>query len=325
MKTSLTLLLTIISVFGYSQNFSSQDPAYIENVTKGEEALGAAEYDSCVYYYTKGFEIKQTSYLSLLRGAACAYSIDDMGLSQQWMDKAMENSWQGTKQIFEGYEEFDLFRDTPFDSMVLSKYDIAAKASGLDLELMAEFDSIRVYDQKWRRLMRDTSEAYGWDSPQMKELWSHQSYHDSLNTQRIEEVIVEVGGYPGRSVVGDQHASTAFLVIQHAPLEVQEKYVEMFKSAADAGEVLWGSIALLIDRVNLGQGKKQIYGSQVGRDENSGERYLLPIEHPYKIDSLRSSVGLGPINDYTKIWNFSFDIEKHKEIWKKLEEAEKKE
>ena len=39
------------------------------------------------------------------------------------------------------------------------------------------------------------------------------------------EIIDEVG-YPGKSMVGDQ-SGTAFLVIQHADLEVQEKYLDI--------------------------------------------------------------------------------------------------
>ena len=57
-----------------SQNYTSQDPNYINNVKSGEAALKAEKYDSCMVYYRKGFKVKQTSVLSTLRMAACAYS-----------------------------------------------------------------------------------------------------------------------------------------------------------------------------------------------------------------------------------------------------------
>ncbi len=154
------------------------------------------------------------------------------------MDKAYENSWGGSKHVFENYPEFDYLRDSKFSEIVDSKYNLAAEATSVNLELMAEPDQIREYNQKWRRLIRDTSEAYGWDSPQMGALWKEQSYWDSINTFRIKEVISEYG-YPGRSLAGDGHASTTFLVIQHAPLEVQERHIDLMKEAADAGEVRW--------------------------------------------------------------------------------------
>jgi len=319
---SFSILLISISLIG--QSFSSQDPAYIDNVKAGEAKLKAADYDSCVIYYQTAFEIKQTSFLSLMRGAACAHSNHSEALRDQWMSKAFENSWGGAKNIFDSYPEFDYLRGGDFENMVTKRFEAAAEDAGVNLELMSEFDSIALYDQKWRRLMRDTSDAYGWDSPQMAALWDKQSHWDSLNTLRIEEVIVEQGGYPGRSLVGDRHASTAFLVIQHAPLETQVKYIDMMKEAADADEVRWSSIALLIDRVNLGLGEKQIYGSQLARNEETGGYYFSPMENPYKIDSIRATVGLGPIQAYADNWDFTFDIEEHLEIWAEIEEEGKK-
>ena len=315
-------LFQTLSLIG--QTFSSQDPEYIDNVKAGEAYLLAAQYDSCVMYYTMAFEIKQTSFLSLMRGAACAYSNGKDDLTDQWMSKAYANSWEGAKGIFDNYPEFDYLRETEFSQMVDGRFNAAAEASGIDLELRSEFDSILVYDQKWRLLMRDTSDIYGWDSPQMAALWEHQNHWDSLNTLRIEEVIAEYGGYPGRSLVGNSHASTAFLVIQHAPLETQVKYIDMMKEAADAEEVRWSSIALLIDRVNLGLGKKQIYGSQLARNEQTGDYYFSPMENPYKIDSIRATIGLGSLQDYADNWEFTFNVEEHLEIWAEMEQEEEK-
>jgi hypothetical protein len=319
---SFSIFLFSISLIG--QSFSSQDPDYIDNVKAGESKLNEAEYDSCVIYYQSAFEIKQTSFLSLMRGAACAFSNGDEVLRDKWMSKAFDNSWGGAKNVFDTHPEFDYLRGGDFEKMVTKRFEAAAEDAGVDLELMSEFDTIAVYDQKWRRLMRDTSDTYGWDSPQMAALWDKQNHWDSLNTLRIEEVIAEQGGYPGRSLVGDRHASTAFLVIQHAPLETQVKYIDMMKEAADADEVRWSSIALLIDRVNLGLGKKQIYGSQLARNKETGNYYFSPMVNPYKIDSIRSTVGLGPLQAYADNWDFTFDIEEHLEIWAEMgEEGEK--
>ncbi len=75
MKYILLLAAVLFYYFQvFEQSFSSQDPTYIDNVTAGETKLIVMEYDSCVNYYEIAFEVKQTSYLSLMRGAACAYS-----------------------------------------------------------------------------------------------------------------------------------------------------------------------------------------------------------------------------------------------------------
>ena len=137
-------------------------------------------------------------------------------------------------------------------------------------------------------------------------------HSDSVNTSRIEQIIEEYG-YPGKSIVGDQQSGTAFLVIQHADLAIQEKYLPIITEAADKGEVRWSSVALLVDRVRMRQGHKQIYGSQVSRDPETGEHYFAPIENPYKIDSIRAAVGLGPIQEYGQNWNIDWDPKKHSE------------
>ena len=125
----LLLFATVLlcSYQNFAQSFSSQDPTYVDNVTAGEAKLKSAEYDSCVSYYQIAFEVKQTSYLSLMRGAACAYSSGQTEIMTQWMDKAYENSWGGAKQIFDNYPEFDYLRDSEFAEIVDSKYNMQPK------------------------------------------------------------------------------------------------------------------------------------------------------------------------------------------------------
>lgn len=316
MKTILLFAVTAITLNLSAQNFSSQDPNYITNVQLGEEALKNEKYDSCLTYYSEAFKIKQTSVLSTLRMAACAYSKGDMDLYKKQVDIAFGIDWGTSKGIFEGYPEFEYLQETSMESDILERYSSEAKAAGLDLELMEEFALIAESDQKQRREMGPISDKYGWESPQMDSLWKIQSYHDSLNTLRITQIIDEMG-YPGKSIVGPQYQGTAFLVIQHADHETQVKYLPIITAAADAGEVRWSSVALLVDRVRQGEGKPQIYGSQVSRDPDTEEFFFGEIEQPYKVDSLRAEVGLGPLNDYAKNWNFSYDPDKHVERHRK--------
>jgi len=91
------------------------------------------------------------------------------------------------------------------------------------------------------------------------------------------------------------------------------------------GNARAGSLALLEDRVALRQGKRQIYGSQIGRDQKTGKHYVSPLIDPDNVDQRRKRVGLGSIADYVKMWNMTWDIEKHKERTINVEkEIEKK-
>ena len=303
--------------------FSSQEPTYINNVQAGEAALKAGKYDSCLVYYQQAFQIQQTSYLSTLRGAACAYKAEETETLEDYLGVAFELSWDGTKHIFDTYPEFAFLQGSTFEDMVVERYRAAAKASGYNLELMDELREIGRTDQLYRMHMRTVSEEHGWQSPQMDSLWALQNHEDSLNQLRIVAIFSEFG-YPGKSLVGPGMASTAFLVIQHASQELQEEYMPLITAAADAEEVSWRSVALLIDRVRLGQGKKQIYGSQLFTDFETGQTLFSPIENPHQIDSLRESVGLGPLQEYADHWNLKWDPDEHLQQQAEMEKRKEK-
>lgn len=323
-KNLVIVFLSFVCLQLQAQNFSSADPNYIKYVQLGEKALLAEKFDSCLVYYAQAFEIKQTSVLSTMRAATCAYGAKNELVLDQMLDTAYNINYSQAKGIFEGYPEFEPYLDTELHERIQNDWKTRAIADGLDLELIEKMKEVRVSDQAQRQEMRGISEKYGWQSPQMDSLWKLQSYSDSVNTIFISNLIDE-RGYPGRSMVGADLASTAFLVIQHADIDVQQKYLPIIKDAADAGEVRWSSVALLIDRVNLRTGKPQIYGSQVSRDEETGEHYFSEIENPEKVDSIRATVGLGPLQSYADNWDFTWDPIKHKERIAKMKAEEKKE
>lgn len=318
----LIFALFLIFQHSFGQTFSSQDPSYVTNVQAGEMALKSEKYDSCLIYYEQAFEIKQTSFLSTLRAAACAFKANNKMVLDSYMDKAFKLNWDETRNIFYNYPEFEFLIGSEFEQDLNDRWEQAATDSGLDVELIKEFAEIRRTDQLYRQEMRGVSDKYGWQSPQMDSLWSLQLPVDSANTARISEIIDQYG-YPGTSMVGPAQASTAFLVIQHADLEVQEKYLDIITAAANAGEVQWRSVALLVDRVYMRRGGKQIYGSQVGRDPDTGAYFFSEIENPHKIDSIRATVGLGPLQQYADNWNFTWDPDAHIKRWADKKEEKK--
>ena len=272
-KRNLILFsLVLIGVGLQAQNFSTTDPAYVKNVQAGEAALKAGNFDSCLIYYADAFGIKQTSYLSTMRAAACAYSNGNQAMLDLYLGKAFELSWDGSKDVFENYPEFEGVRQTDLMDLVNQRWKAGAETANVDLPLMEELKEIRRTDQVYRRQMGTVENG----SPEMDSLWKLQSRADSLNTLRIIEVIEE-RGYPGKSMVGSAQASTAFLVIQHADLTVQEQYLDIITAAADAEEVPWSSAALLIDRIKMRNGDKQILWQSI--ESRSSHRRLLFFAH----------------------------------------------
>ena len=95
------------------------------------------------------------------------------------------------------------------------------------------------------------------------------------------------------------------------------------KEAVTKGNADSGSLALLIDRIEIREGRKQIYGSQIGTKPDNKTQYVLPLIDPANVDKRRAEVGLGSMSDYVKNWNLSWDVEKYKSELPELEKLNK--
>lgn len=164
--------------------------------------------------------------------------------------------------------------------------------------LAARLDSIYEEDQKYRKMLSDVEAKWGMNSKEMYEHWEKINRVDSLNVIEVSKILDE-HGWLGAETVGNKGNNALFLVIQHANLDVQEKYLPMMRDAVKAGRAEGSSLALLEDRVAMRQGRKQIYGSQITRDEN-GVYQIAPIEDEANVNKRRAAVGLQPLEDYVK-------------------------
>jgi len=134
--------------------------------------------------------------------------------------------------------------------------------------------------------------------------------------------IIDEHGWLGADIIGKQGNGALFLVIQHADLETQLKYLPIMREAVKKGNARGSSLALLEDRTALRQGKNQTYGSQIGTNSETGKHYVLPLEDPDNVDKRRAEVGLGPIAEYTRRFEFEWDVEAYKKLLPKLEAEE---
>ena len=144
----------------------------------------------------------------------------------------------------------------------------------------------------------------------MESHWRLINEKDSINLIKVKKILDEKG-WLGPNIIGYEGNSTLFLVIQHSDLETQLQYLPMMSEAVELGNANPGSLALLEDRVALGQGKPQIYGSQIGRDMETGEYYVSPIIDPEQVDERRAKVGLGPLAYYASHWDIVLSVEEH--------------
>jgi hypothetical protein len=177
----------------------------------------------------------------------------------------------------------------------------------------AILDSIHQEDQRYRNLLQPLTEAgYTFDSDTVQQVYARMVRTDSSNMVIVDQILDEYG-WLGIDEIGYRANSAIFLVIQHAPHEVQKEYLPAMREAVANGKAAGSSLALLEDRVALGNGEPQIYGSQIVTLHKTNETFVEPIANPDSVNQRRAEVGLGPIEDYVERFGITWDLEAHKE------------
>ena len=100
-----------------------------------------------------------------------------------------------------------------------------------------------------------------------------------------------------------QSYKAIFLIIDHAELIHQKKYVKLLETGVQEKCIKPDELATLKDRINVREEKSQLYGTQsTWGTSKTGERviYIYPVVNPSKLNELRKQVGLDSIEEYIK-------------------------
>ena len=84
----------------------------------------------------------------------------------------------------------------------------------------------------------------------------------------------------------------------------QNRCLELM-TAMGPDEVNMANVAYLTDRVLVGQGKLQRYGTQFGMSD--GELKMQECEDPDNLDKRRKEVGLGTIAEYKEVMQQAYE------------------
>jgi hypothetical protein len=162
--------------------------------------------------------------------------------------------------------------------------------------LRRELLAMLVQDQAVR-----TGVAPPGDSRTADELAGDWDETDRKNNARMAEVLDE-HGWPGWALVGSDGAFAAWVLVQHADLDVplQERGLALMTAAVEKGDADPSDHAYLVDRARVATGKPQVYGTQWGSDAEGNPEPRTPIEDEAQVDVRRAKVGLGTIDDYLK-------------------------
>lgn len=324
----IRILTIVIGLLIFNISFGQNQEKYPEFVKEAWKLYESKEYKKSADKYKEAFDqLEGKAYPNDRYNAACSYALaGDIENSFYHLFRLAENPKTKYKNYGHITTDTDLdilHKDRRWEKLIaIVKSNKEEAEKNLDKPLVAILDSIYTEDQKYRRQIDEIEEKYGRDSEEMKAHWRLINEKDSINLIKIKKILDE-RGWLGADIIGGQGNSTLFLVIQHSDLETQLKYLPMMREAVKNGNANASSLALLEDRVALRQGKRQIYGSQIGRDQETGEYFVSPLIDPENVDKRRAEVGLGTLAEYVNHWGMTWDIEIHKKRTAKIE-AEKK-
>lgn len=281
------------------------------------EALQLKDYPRALASYQAALTHEPDNAFNLYNAACAAAQLGQAELAFTYLDRVFPagEEWLIGHRRLGKDTDFESLRANPrwtaFIAAVEHRYDEVQKSplAAVKLELLA----IHAADQDGRQRIAEVEKAYGRDSEELKALWRKIAEADADNLPKVEALLAR-HGWLGPKQVGPKASGTLFLVIQHAELSVQQKYLPLMRQAVQSGQASGSSLALLEDRIALREGRPQTYGSQIGRDPATGVAYVLPLADPDNVDARRADVGLPPLADYVKRWNITWDPAAYKQL-----------
>lgn len=300
-----TVLVSIIVLFG----FQGQSQSFQAIIQRANHLYDQGEYLRSAQEYQRAFEL-QSGTAGQFYNAACSWALaGDTLQALLYLNIAADKSWHDLPLIKQD-KDLTSLHTTKGWSQLLARVEknYFQHEENLDLQLKAKLEQIYVRDQTLRQLYQNAEEKFGKDSEELKFFWETMARQDSVNLAETLEILEEKG-WVGTSVVGGKANMALWLVIQHAPIEVQERFLPALKNSVLHGESSGRHLALLVDRIQLKKNLPQVYGSQLIPDQKTGREIVYEVIEPEFVNHRRRIIGLGPIEDYLKPREIEWNIE----------------
>lgn len=158
-----------------------------------------------------------------------------------------------------------------------------------NFEISKELIEMGERDQAWRKEQIKTGQ---WEKNKKAGLAL-----DRANTKRLKIIVSKIG-LPTISKVGKKGSLYAWLIAQHTQdNNFRDEYLALMKKHLD--DIKPSHMALMQDRVNMVQGKPQIYGTQFQKAPD-GYYVLWKVRDRKNLDARRQKIGLEPFAKYIK-------------------------
>jgi len=127
-------------------------------------------------------------------------------------------------------------------------------------------------------------------------------YKDSifhLNYYRIKRIF-DSHGYLGYKEIGQSAETYFWVIIQHCDFDAifQSKVLISMKTQVDKNNANSRHYGLLYDRIMINSDRKQLYGTQVQYNTETGQAYPKPLNDSLNVNLFRRELGFESLEKY---------------------------
>ena len=266
------------------------------------------DYPAAAEAYTAAFKVEVGDVYQYYNAASASALVGDTAAALDYLQQAASNGYRHADHMRGDKNLISLHGTTAWPTIVTTvEANLAEYEKDYDHALKDRLERIYLADQVIRQLWEDAEKRFGKDSEEMKYFWEVVSRQDSLNELAVIDIIEE-RGWPATSLVGDKANRTVWLVIQHADVVLQEKYLPLLEASVAEGESSGSNLALLQDRILMRRDQPQRYGSQVRSNPETGEMEVYEIADPEYVNQRRAEVGLEPLENYLARFGLEWSV-----------------
>ncbi len=299
--------------------------SYSELIRTGWKLCLDKDFTAAAKIYEQAFKTNPKAPLNDRYNAACINSLasNSDGAYTHLFVAANDLKWYDINHLKNDEDLINIRKDKRWNQLLIAMQKNKSNIEKhFDKKLVAVLDKIYFDDQSTRSQIRPKEEKYGRDSKEMRAFWQTILKNDSINLIKVSKIL-DSQGWPSKKKIGTRGTSTLFLVIQHADLKTQVKYLGMITKAVKSNNLPKRQYAMFFDRLTLRQGKRQVYGTQLASNKESKGPYVLPLEDAKNVDKRRAEMGLNSMQENLNRWNLTWDVTAYLKALPQIEAREK--
>jgi len=273
-KLKLAIRICVLSAIVFSHCYSSsQNLGSNPTQKKAASFFQKGQYKECFDLY-KTLEIENNLLYARARGEMAACCVQLGYPADSAFHYLIGDEKYPVQSFWLAFPEFEKIENdnrwNTFLNLIKKRYTKTNDTLGVGYQLLLT----TITDQRNRQKL---SKRNAYPDLDKNEIWKIIERDDSINLSILIN-IVEKHGWPTISKFGSMPCGSAFFILQHANLSIQEKYLPIIDSLASINELSQWDFVYLADRVMVQKIGLQLYGTQYD------DKGLVPIFEPENLN-----------------------------------------